>query len=346
MVYPISKIIRWCFVLSLFALIVSILIWPQNLYEGVSKGLIICSNVIIPSLFPFCVLSLIVFNIITLKDFYLPILKVDSNIILIIIMSMIGGYPTGAKLIANAYKTKGLDKKSANILLLFCVNAGPSFVITAIGFSAFNSIKIGILLFSSHILSSIVLFGFFRKKLTKIKINSATPSKLSEAFVISVSEASKTIIVICAYVILFSGISSIINGFNFPSIYKKTLIYLLEVSASILDCKNLYLTAFLLGFSGLSVILQIFSISAVFLESPLKILVSRLVHGVLSVINLFLLLKIFPVDLETISTPANYIYQFNSTNLLFSILLIGFSFLLMGSVLYRQYCGKLSKDMF
>ena len=260
-------------------------------------------------------------------------------------MSMIGGYPAGAKLISTAYKKGGIDKLTANILLLFCVNAGPSFVISAIGYSAFSSTKIGILLYLSHIVSTIEIFLFFRKRLTNVKVKPMIPTRFSDTFVISVSEASKTMIIICAYVIFFSGILSVIKGFNIPLVFEQALTFSLEISSGIFECKNLYLTAFLLGFGGFSIILQIFSISSSILNKPLKFIFFRIIHGGFSVVNLFILLKIFPTKLDTISTPGDYIYQVNSTGVVFSILLIGFALLLVSSVLYRQYCGKLSNDM-
>ena len=229
----ISKITRFCLTSILIVLIITILLWPQNLYNGISNGLVLCANVIIPSVFPFCVLSLMLFNLIRLNGSRLPILNIDSNIFLIIIMSMIGGYPAGAKLISTSYNKGGIDKLTANILLLFCVNAGPSFVISAIGYSAFSSTKIGILLYLSHIVSTIEIFLFFRKRLTNVKVKPMIPTRFSDTFVISVSEASKTMIIICAYVIFFSGILSVIKGFNIPLVFEQALTFSLEISSGI-----------------------------------------------------------------------------------------------------------------
>ena len=229
----ISKITRFCLTSILIVLIITILLWPQNLYNGISNGLVLCANVIIPSVFPFCVLSLMLFNLIRLNGSRLPILNIDSNIFLIIIMSMIGGYPAGAKLICTSYNKGGIDKLTANILLLFCVNAGPSFVISAIGYSAFSSTKIGILLYLSHIVSTIEIFLFFRKRLTNVKVKPMIPTRFSDTFVISVSEASKTMIIICAYVIFFSGILSVIKGFNIPLVFEQALTFSLEISSGI-----------------------------------------------------------------------------------------------------------------
>lgn len=340
-----SRVLRFTLIFTSLALIITLLISPQNMYNGISRGLVICSNIIIPSIFPFCVFSLFIFNCINFSNKKIPILRIDSGVFMIIIMSMLGGYPTGAKLITEAYKSNSISKSSANTLLLFCVNASPSFIVTAIGFSVFSNLKIGLILLVSHILATTEMLLFYKNGLKYEKGISKKAYNLSDAFVLSVANASNALINICAFVILFSGISEVIGSLPLSHTLKTLINCFFEVSSGILACKNIFITAFFLGFGGICVIFQIFSVTTLFLEKPIHFFVSRISHGILSSINLFLILKIFNVKIATISNSYQNSLAFNSKSFSFSVLLICFSLLLIGSILYKQYCGKISKDI-
>ena len=122
--------------------------------EGIRKGLYLCSFSVIPALFPFMALSVFICKS-SAADFFdvlfkpvLRFLKIPQNCGGILLSAIIGGYPAAAKCINDLVICGGLDRKSAARLLCFCVNAGPSFLIGAVGIGVFGSIKIGFLLFA------------------------------------------------------------------------------------------------------------------------------------------------------------------------------------------------------
>ena len=119
---------------------------PKTAVGGAENALFLCGSVIIPSLFPinFCV----IFIMRLIKNFDFNSEK--SGKVLIFLFSLIGGYPTGAKLINEEYKRGFLSRKNARIMQLFSANGGMGFIISAVGYGIYGSKKAGYLLFLSQ----------------------------------------------------------------------------------------------------------------------------------------------------------------------------------------------------
>ena len=75
----------------------------------------------------------------------------------VVLLSLIGGYPMGAKSIAGLLEQGRLDRATAQRMLPFCCCAGPSFIITAVGSGMFGSAQAGILLYLVQLFVSILL---------------------------------------------------------------------------------------------------------------------------------------------------------------------------------------------
>ena len=129
--------------LSVVILIVFI-IDPNTASSGVAEGIDMCLKVIIPSLFPFFVVSTYLNAI--LFGYPIPAIQCIAKLLQIpiggesiLLLGLIGGYPVGAKLIADLYYTNKIDKQTAHILLGYCNNAGPAFIFGIAG-AAFASL--------------------------------------------------------------------------------------------------------------------------------------------------------------------------------------------------------------
>ena len=67
----------------------------------------------------------------------------------------------GAKTVSKLYEDSEISKYEADKLLLFINNCNPAFILSTIGIGIFHNIYIGILLATSHYISSI-LIGIFK----------------------------------------------------------------------------------------------------------------------------------------------------------------------------------------
>ncbi|MBP0979078.1 MAG: hypothetical protein J6C55_00300 [Oscillospiraceae bacterium] len=320
---------------------------PDIIYKGVSEGFNICINIIVPSLFPFMVIC----NFICLSPivnlisrFLSPITKyifrLPSNVGCLIFMSFIGGYPMGAKLISEFLSQKQISRETANRLLCFCVNAGPAFVITAIGYMIYNNKKTGVYLLISHILGSIIIgfiLGCFNNKNSnKNKYNKIISLSYSQAFVKSVVDSIYSIINISSFVIIFSVIILVIkNIFRFNNIIN-ILLSFLEITVGLNDIVkldnslSLLLASFLISFSGISIICQVFYFIKDHDLDKKKIFIFRIFHGLISVIIIYFIIY-FNQDIiyTNIILDNNKIQVFNiSPFISFVIFLLSLSFII------------------
>ena len=313
-----AKLKNFILLFLIFTSIIFLLLNPKTVSSGAIKGLLICGEIIIPSLFVFSVIGIFlvysnctdaICNLIT--PFSKFVFGMNGKLFIIFLISLISGYPIGAKLINELVKEKNISEETANKMLCFCVNAGPSFIILAVGEKIFQSKTLGLILFVSHIFASVILALFSRGRL-KDNLDIKTKTRpLSEAVVSSVNEATQVIFSICAFVILFSVIFEIFGKYNL-----KIFLPFLEVTVGIISTRNLFFASFLLGFSGISVQLQILSIIKNFKVNKIRFFVFRILHGTISTTITFLIVKILKISVSVFSN--NKAFTLSPTNLTLS----------------------------
>ncbi len=336
-----KKFKTFVFVLLLCVFGILLIAKPNIAKQNIINSLLICGNVIIPSLFPFCVCVLCLMksgianysNVIS--PFTVKIFNMSGYSFLIFIFSMLGGYPIGAKLISSGIKEGLLTRKSGAKMLNYCVNAGPGFIISAVGCSVFENRQLGTLLFISHISASFLICFFTNLKHSEksfTKRQNLLP--LADNFTISTAESASAIINICGYIILFSAITAYIEYIELL----KPLTYLLEVTLGISKTKNIYLISFLLGFSGVCIWCQIFSISKEIEIKYLPFISSRIFHGLISSVFTYFLLKIFPFELPVFSNINPTLPQKGSMGS------IGIAILIMGLVFVISLAGNIKSQ--
>lgn len=169
------------FITFLLAIISVFFITNSSHYLNVVlEGILLYGTKILPSLLPFLFVTKILSNfdfIFYICSKFKCLTKFLFNTpqisFYIFFMSIISGYPVGAKLTSEFYENNIITKEDAQKILSFCSTSGPLFVIGSVGVGFFASSKIGILLFISHILSSIIngiIFGHSKTK-TKDRTN-------------------------------------------------------------------------------------------------------------------------------------------------------------------------------
>lgn len=76
-----------------------------------------------------------------------------------LLAAAVGGYPVAAKAINDLVCDGRLSPERGSKMLCYCVNAGPPFLIGAVGGAVFGSLKIGILLWTAQALSCLIIAG-------------------------------------------------------------------------------------------------------------------------------------------------------------------------------------------
>ena len=302
---------------------------PVKVRSGTQNGIIISANIIIPSLF--CFMFFV--------SLFTKCIK-RTNIITVWILSSLGGYPIGAKIIEEMYKDGLITKRTANLMQCFCFNAGPAFIVLAVGSGIFGSRKTGVFLLASHLVSSLIIMcvlSCFTDKYKTEKINRIDDG-LSVKIILSASDASSSVLSICGFVIIFSVISEFLQNSGY-------LVYFLEISNSVTLMDNIYFISFLMGFGCICVWIQVFSLSKECGISYPLFITSRIVHGALSSILTYIFVKIFKIKTSVFSNIDNVLSFGNRCGIF-----LGLSVLLMLTVLIveitdKKFSGNLKNDI-
>lgn len=342
------KIFFFGFIISFAALLVT---FPSVGREGVIGGILLCGRVVIPSLFPFtmCVLFIMKSEALEHLKFLSPItqklLGLNFKEFSIFFLSLIGGYPIGARLLSEAADNKQISSKRAERMLLFCVNAGPAFIISAVG-GVFASKEIGVVLLISHITASLLLCRFIPKGNSQLlcAINKKSIKlSLADNFVASAAGASSTLISICGFVILFSAINSYMLFFGEKIAAFKKIAVLLEITNSLLLVRNIYLLSFLLGFGGICIWCQIIAASGrLKINKPLFCL-TRILHGSISSGLTYIIVKLFRITVPTVSHSLSFKPIYSTPAVTVSLLIMGIVFA--ASLAGKKYNCKLLEDV-
>lgn len=187
-----------------FAAMLILILDSQTAAIGAKEGIALCLTTVIPSLFPFFLISILLTS--SLSGVSLPFLRPFGKLLglppgteAILISGFLGGYPAGAQSVCAAWKSGQLSKDTAERMLALCNNAGPSFLF---GMSASIFCEKwapwalwGILIFSS------VLTSFL------LPPNLAPPTVSFPGGELSVTQALRSAIqimgTVCGWVVLF-----------------------------------------------------------------------------------------------------------------------------------------------
>ncbi len=227
----------------------------------------------------------------------------------------------GAKLINEAVSNGILSQKQGQRMLNYCVNAGPGFIVSAVGNALLGSNTLGIILLISHILASLTICRF-SGKIEAVTTSKAKALSPAENFVVSASESATAVTGICAFVILFSVITAYLEHFSAKFNFLVPLLYLCEVTNAVTKTRNIYLISFLLGFSGICIWCQVMSVGKAINIKALPFVFSRLIHGSLSLLYTFIILKIHPVTLPVFSNFSAFSPAFSVSGKALSLSLI------------------------
>lgn len=282
-----------------------IIYYSENITTGIISGIKICVNTIIPSLYLLTVLSVFVVKAHLFSELKLikyvsnKIFRLSGNSGSVLLLSLLCGYPVGAKLVDELYTNKEIDKKSAELLICFCVNPGPAFVITTVGFCLYNSYYIGLILFVSMMFSPLIYAFLNRKSFNSYEKPTHENINYTSCFCDAVNIANKSMATICGWVIIGSALINVLKNYDVVN----KLCCVLEVSSGVIIAADIsiYLVAFLIGFGGISVHLQAMSGARNIKPRYSIIFLWKVAQGITSVVIVYILLKVFPQGTQTIN---------------------------------------------
>ena len=244
-------------------------LYGEEMSDGITRGMRLCAETIIPSVFPFMILSSMMIGYSVFDHFeflsrpFEKLFRINRSGLPAFLCGTLCGFPLGAKCAAEAYERGLLSKDECERLIGFSSNASPAFLICGVG-AMRKSVTEGVFLYAIMMIAAIatgMLIG--RKKAPSTRINVQRAQSFS--FTDAVERAGIGTLYVCSYLLLFSAIIGILQAFVLKSnIVSALLLPFLEIGSAtsflartdISPILSLPLTAFSVSFGGLSVHLQ------------------------------------------------------------------------------------------
>ncbi len=273
---------KWPAIFAGLGLLLLILDTKTALIGG-AAGLEICLQTLVPSLFPFLFLSILLTVSLSGRELRLlaplgRLLKIPMGAESILVIGLVGGYPVGAQCIAQAVQRGNISRENGKRMLAFCSNAGPAFLF-GMGSRLFADAWMCWALWGIHILSALLVGSCMPGgRDERTKLTAAAPPTASAAL----RQSVQVMAMICGWVMLFRILLAFCERWFLwllPVWAQVTLSGLLELAngcCGLVLVENValrfVLCAGLLSFGGLCVTMQTYSVCA-------KVDVSRYLPG-------------------------------------------------------------------
>ena len=237
--------------LTMFFLILE----SRSVMEFASVGIDLCIRTVIPSLFPFFLISI----------YMTGNLSGGSGLFPVLFSGLLGGYPVGAQTVAESFRSGTISEDTANRLLSFCSQAGPAFLFGMVA-SQFPSPIYALCLWCIQLLSAgstAFLMGI---------PHMAAPGKAPAASVSlprAMQSAIRAMSSVCGWVVVFRVWIGFLSRLPLGGIWKVLISGLLELSNGCMCLGTVesislrfLLAAVMLNFGGICVLLQTASVIA------------------------------------------------------------------------------------
>ena len=266
----------------------AIIINPAIYITSCLNGIIVWATVVLPALLPFMFFTktlteLGVAEILATKFKLFPkIFKVPSVAVYVFVLSILSGYPVGAKIVADLYESGNITKEEAYKITTFTSNSGPMFILGSVGIGMFANKKLGIIILISHILGALINGLIYRNHKEK---NLEKNKKIIVKNNLSLGELMwntvNSVLIIGGFIALFFVIIEILNNLHiFPpisnlfssifncnsNIFNAIFNGIFEITRGCLDISKLglneffsgLLCTFIISFGGLATAMQAF----------------------------------------------------------------------------------------
>lgn len=212
--------------------------------SGAAEGVQLCICTLIPSLFPFFVLSAMLSNSLPRGG--------------LLLTGILGGYPAGAANVARAYRMGRLSREEAAQMVVLCNCAGPSFLF-GVAAPMLGGAVAGFALWGVYLLSVLALHW------TLPGSRKTAPSAGALTLHQAVWDSIRAMAGVCGWVVLFRVVLAVADRWALWLLpdWGKTVVYgLLELSngclalGSVPGDMRFVLAAGMVSFGGLCVMLQ------------------------------------------------------------------------------------------
>lgn len=127
---------RWILPLFLSLFFIIMVCFPKTVFAGAAQGLLLWFETVLPTLFPFMVVTGLMINTNTitwitklLAPVISPFFHISTHGTFVVLCGFLCGYPMGAKIASDLTSSGYISRQEGEYLLSFCNNTSPMFVI-------------------------------------------------------------------------------------------------------------------------------------------------------------------------------------------------------------------------
>lgn len=301
--------------------------------EYMKKGLELCARTVIPSLFPFMVISeLMVSSGVGRRAISLfskpmhALFGVSENGAYAAILGAVCGFPIGTAVLCAMRDKGSITERELSRVMTFCNNPGSAFVISAVGVSLFGSRRLGITLYICVLLSAVTVgvvgrFFFGGGEESASASNPVTEGAVGpDLLACAVRRSATAMLTVCAFVAFFSSfvgcIGSIVEKSGLSGAAVAAIFGFFEISGGVgmaAEAGNssvaVLLCAWTLGWSGLSVHLQLMALCGDRKVSFKPYFLAKAAQGILCALYAGIAMRL-PFLSEAVFAPAARTYGF------------------------------------
>lgn len=137
----------------------AITVYPERYVEKCLQGFALWAECVLPSLFPFMVITLIFIKTGAAERAALPlkrvcgILRLPPAAAVCTVISVLSGYPAGSRAVREFYDGGCFTAADCRKTAYLCSTSGPLFIIASLGFKMFGDKTAGVKLLCFHLIS-------------------------------------------------------------------------------------------------------------------------------------------------------------------------------------------------
>ena len=185
---------------------------PQQYSAVCMQGITLWAGAVLPALFPYFALTSMLTRMGAADKLSARLspaarkVKLPGCAAYCFLLSVLSGYPVGARTIADLQAQGALDSKAAARVSLLCSTSGPMFLLGSVGGAMFKDMRAGGILLASHLLGVLIVYLVllpFLPRLPETPALQSTPRE-EDVFGKSVQGAIFSILTVGGCIALFS----------------------------------------------------------------------------------------------------------------------------------------------
>ena len=259
----------WLFALFFCYAIAMLLatVGSRTVVESARGGMRLAVEIILPSVLPFMIFSEILVAVVDFSqlrrtgELFGRAFGLGASALGAIVIGTLAGFPIGARIVADAYRSGALSRAEAERAVVIASTPSLAFTVSGVGGGMLGDTRVGLALYFSVVAASL-LYGFLSRRGSVPTVAEGRKRQRLDLSR-SISSAATACLGIVVTVTLFSVVTGLLCEIAVDGALLSLILPFIEVNTA---CARLcavggglalVLVAFALGFSGLSVHLQI-----------------------------------------------------------------------------------------